>query len=185
MPRYQLIYSDCPWWYSDRQKHRPETYQRMRPRELRAMGPALQRLAADDAALLLWATGPKMLEATHLFASWGFAYKTVAFVWCKSTNDGEGERNTQGHYSLPSSEYVLLGTRGSPAVCGHPKQVHREPPTEHSAKPPLFRNLAVEMFGPVPRLELFARGVLPPGWDAHGDQATYPTTTVQEVFRAY
>ena len=185
MSGYNLITADPPWWYGDAQGHRPDNYHRMRPRELRAMGPAVQELAAEDAALLLWATGPMLLEAIDLCRAWGFRYRTVAFVWCKATIDGEGERNTQGHYTLPSAEYVLLGVRGSPKVHAHPRQVVRMQPGAHSAKPQIFRELFGELFGDVARLELFARGELPPGWDAWGDQAAQPAPRAVEVFNAY
>lgn len=39
----------------------------------------------------------------------------------------------------------------------------------HSAKPPIFLDLAVELFGDLPRIDVFAR-VHTPGWHAIGDQ---------------
>jgi len=79
MARYNVILSDNPWEYQDKQRHRPSNYRRMSMAELRAMGTWVSNLARQDAALFLWSTGPMMLHATRLFLHWGgFRYVTVA-----------------------------------------------------------------------------------------------------------
>ena len=47
-------------------------------------------------------------------------------------------------------------------------------PKEHSRKPAIFRDLIVELLGDRPRIELFARGQVPSGWDGWGDEFTGP-----------
>ncbi|MDX7178677.1 MT-A70 family methyltransferase, partial [Klebsiella pneumoniae] len=44
------------------------------------------------------------------------------------------------------------------------------PRMEHSAKPPIVRDKLVELVGDIPRIELFARGVMPDGWQGWGNQ---------------
>jgi N6-adenosine-specific RNA methylase IME4 len=170
MKRYTVILSDPPWWYADRQRHRPSNYKRMKERELRALN--VHMLGADDSALLMWCTGPTIADgqAHRVMWSWGYEPRTVAFVWGKVTQDGTRPKNTAGHYTLPSYEYVLLGVRGSVPVIGNPYQELRSNPGEHSEKPKEIHERVVQLFGDVPRLEMFARGHVPEGWDGHGDQ---------------
>ena len=120
----------------------------------------------------------------QLFPHWGFRYVSIGFTWCKSTKDGERPKSTQGHYSLPSTELCLLGVRGSPRVVGHPQQEVREPPREHSRKPDVVRDRIVQLFGDVPRIELFARGPVPPGWDSWGNEAEVVTLSAAEALHA-
>ena len=39
----------------------------------------VQDMAADNCALFLWATFPKLPEALEVIKSWGFQYKTLGF----------------------------------------------------------------------------------------------------------
>jgi N6-adenosine-specific RNA methylase IME4 len=64
---------------------------------------------------------------------------------------------------------------------GHPKRLHAgihqivDSPViidrigEHSAKPPIFRDLIIKLMGPLPRVELFAREKID-GWDRWGNE---------------
>lgn len=45
------------------------------------------KIAAKDCACFMWATMPKLPDALALMKSWGFQYKTVAFVWVKSKSE--------------------------------------------------------------------------------------------------
>jgi N6-adenosine-specific RNA methylase IME4 len=45
------------------------------------------------------------------------------------------------------------------------------PRGEHSRKPAIVRNKIVELLGDRSRVELFARGAVPDGWNSWGDQA--------------
>ena len=44
----------------------------------------VSEIAEKDCALFLWATFPQLKEALQLIKTWGFQYKTVAFVWLKT-----------------------------------------------------------------------------------------------------
>jgi site-specific DNA-methyltransferase (adenine-specific) len=128
-------------------------------------------IAAEDAALLLWTTGPMMPLALHLLVRWGFYYKTVAFTWTKTCRK-QTDRDFigMGHSTRTGSEFCLLGTRGrlrrrSASV----RQVIRRPVMRHSQKPPEVRDRIVELYGDLPRVELFARDRVP-GWSAWGNE---------------
>jgi N6-adenosine-specific RNA methylase IME4 len=74
-----------------------------------------------------------------------------------------------GHYTRANAEFVLLGARGHPrrASAGVPSLVVA-PRQEHSRKPDVVRQRIDALVGEVPRIELFARGRLPVGWDGWG-----------------
>lgn len=75
-----------------------------------------------------------------------------------------------GKSTRANAEPLLIGYRGR--LGREDAGVHQVvmlPVREHSAKPPEFRDLIVQLVGDRPRLELFARQHVP-GWDAHGNQ---------------
>lgn len=43
----------------------------------------VRKLGTDSAILFMWATFPNMGDALKVMESWGFEYKTAAFVWVK------------------------------------------------------------------------------------------------------
>lgn len=177
--RYRVVLADPPWKYGDKQTNRKANYRRMTLREIRQMG--VGSIVARDAALLLWATAPLLPEAVSVMGAWGFTYTTVGFVWVKTRKKPKepGEKHPvrgMGHYTRSNAELCLLGIRGRGVrVVSHSVgQVILEPRREHSAKPACVRDRIVQLFGDVPRVELFARGEVPEGWDAWGDEAVNP-----------
>lgn len=169
MKRKSIILADPPWLYGDKQGNRKGNYARMRPRDIRALNVHL--LAADDAALFLWSTGPMLPTALSVMQAWQFEYRTVAFVWSKVSKAG-APRITIGHYTRPSTEFCLLGVRGRIEVQSHSVRqlVESVPEPLHSRKPAVVRERIVELLGDLPRVELFARERVE-GWDAWGDEA--------------
>lgn len=172
LPRYQVIYADPPWPYSNEQSGDPARggtgYPRMEMRDLRAL--PVWRLAAPDCALFLWTTGPKVAESRHgeLFAAWGFRGVTRAFTWIKLNPSGVGLKSGLGYWTNGNAEDVYLGVRGHPKrVAKNVKQVIEWPVSNHSAKPAEVRDRIVQLMGDVPRIELFARERAE-GWDATG-----------------
>lgn len=85
--KYQIIYADPPWEYrqsGSKTKARgmaKQHYPTMSTNEIAAL--PICDLAADSAILFLWATFPNIDQALKVIASWGFIYKTAAFVWVK------------------------------------------------------------------------------------------------------
>lgn len=177
---YPVILTDPPWKYGDKQANRSDTYPRMALRDLIRMDAG--QLAAKDAAMFMWATAPLMSEAIRLLEAWGFTYKTIAFTWIKMTKEGNPSMG-MGHYTRSNAEFCLLGTRGK-ALRRESKSVHSvvlEPRREHSRKPDCVRDRIVELFGDVPRMEMFARGSVPDGWCSHGNEAEHCCTTAKEL----
>lgn len=83
--KYSIIYADPPWAYDDKCLHRggAERHYRTMPLVDICKLP-IDPIAAADSVLFMWATFPKLREATAVFEAWGFEYKTCAFVWVKT-----------------------------------------------------------------------------------------------------
>ena len=137
-------------------------------------------LAAPDSALFLWATFPQLPEALRLIRAWGFAYKTVAFVWLKQNRKSPGWFYGLGFWTRANAEVCLLATRGHPKRCA--ANVHQfiiSPVQEHSRKPEEARDKIMALMGDLPRVELFARQS-PPGWDVWGNEVE-PTVGLRDI----
>ena len=99
------------------------------------------------------------------------AYVTVAFVWSKKTVNGKTVSNL-APWTLKNCELCLMGTRGRMVQY---KQKNNIPQlveavrTRHSEKPEEVRRRIEELFGDVPRIELFARKRFH-GWDCWGNE---------------
>jgi len=191
-PIYNIIYVDPPWTYNDRKLVRldgkvPKAgmgagnhYQCMANAEMAAL--EIPILAAENCALFLWVTGPHLFSPMELINGWNaqvklkknqFRYTNKAFCWQKITVKG----NTfpgRGHWNFHNTEDCLLFMKGSFEV---QKIVHEEIRVPHqrgsdnkiihSRKPAVVRDRIVEMFGDLPRIELFATERTP-GWDCTG-----------------
>jgi len=84
--KYNIIYADPPWsykTYSSKGKGRSAEahYSTMSIEEICKL--PINKIAANDCALLMWTTFPTMQYAFQALNAWGFIYKTVAFVWIK------------------------------------------------------------------------------------------------------
>lgn len=171
--KYSLIYADPPWSYRDKanagKRGAGHKYPTMGDLDIEAMGGWVYNLAADDCALAMWATFPRIDAALEVMASWGFKYKTVAFTWVKTTKTGKPFWG-MGNWTRANAEVCLLGIRGRPKrVSAAVHSVITAPVREHSRKPDEARDRLVQLLGDVPRIELFARQRAP-GWDAWGNQ---------------
>jgi N6-adenosine-specific RNA methylase IME4 len=168
---YDLILADPPWLFVSwgqslvgRQNH----YPRMATDAICAL--PVRDVAAPAAALLLWATGPRLPDALEVMTAWGFTYKALAFTWVKVNADNSPAMGL-GYYTRGNAELCLLGTRGeglSPKAQDIPSIIVSRR-RAHSQKPDSQYDYAGRLFGPVRRLELFARRRWP-GWDAWGSE---------------
>ena len=107
----------------------------------------------------------KVIEA------WGFEYKTLAFLWEKTTleDEEEGLAWGNGYWTRSNSEPCLLATRGNPErLAFDVHQVVRHPALKHSEKPEEVAR-RIERLAAGPYLELFARRERP-GWVTWGDE---------------
>ena len=62
-------------------------------------------IADNDCLLFMWTTGPQLANAVELGETWGFEYKTVAFVWDKMIHN-------PGRYTLSQTEFILAFKKG-------------------------------------------------------------------------
>lgn len=170
--KYKVIYLDPPWSYNDKNANGERgaifKYPCMSLHELIRM--PIDRIADEDCAMFMWATGPMLPDAFQLLRAWEFKYKNVAFVWTKQNKKGPGSFFGLGHWTRTNTEFCLLATSGKPErVDASVKQDLFSPITAHSEKPGSIRRRIVRLMGDVPRIELFARHHVP-GWDAFGNQ---------------
>lgn len=170
MEGYRIIYADPPWRYfnPDAPCGTGRHYGTMTTDMI--CGLPVGALAAETARLFLWTTMPQIPDALRVMAAWGFEYRTCAFCWVKSNRSGgEGLFWGLGYYTRSNAELCLLGRRGGamPRASRRVHQVVITPVREHSRKPDEVRDGIVELFGDLPRIELFARERVP-GWDAWG-----------------
>jgi len=175
---FRVIYADPPWLYTAEQHGKGSdqyskigqdtvlaTHYPSMPTEAICALP-VKDIAADDAVLFIWTTSPKLFETADVIKAWGFTYK-ASIVWDKV-------KHNVGHYVSVRHEFLLIATRGSclpDSRTLHDSVISIER-TEHSVKPAYFRELIDEMYTPQgnDRIELFARGDLPDGWQGWGNE---------------
>lgn len=173
--KYNIIYADPPWKYNDRNS--PGTkfgggagghYKMLSMREIESF--PISAIADENCALLLWCTFPHLHKQIKLFEKWGFKYKTLGFSWIK-TNPRDGKPFFGiGYYAKSNCEVCLLGIKGKmKPVSNSVSSCVIAPRMAHSKKPDEIRDKIVELFGDLPRIELFARKHAD-GWDCWGDE---------------
>lgn len=168
--KYNIVYADPPWRYQlNKGRGIAENhYPTMSIKEICAL--PINRITDKDAVLFLWITFPQLPEALKVMESWGFNYKTAAFVWVKQNKSGNGFFFGLGHWTRSNAEICLLGIKGHPRrISNKVFQLIVSPRAEHSKKPEEVRTKIVELMGDLPRVELFARQETP-GWDRWGNE---------------
>src|ERR1700733_12440484 len=91
--KYNLIYADPPWSYTQKSVGRGnksganDKYSLMSLSDIKAM--PINELTDDNALLFMWATVPLLNQAFELIPSWGFTYKTL-IIWEKTGLLGMG-----------------------------------------------------------------------------------------------
>lgn len=173
MKKYQIIYADPPWSYNDKMSghsfsldHEYKTQSKDWISNL-----SVGSISENNSVLFLWAVSPQLPEAIQVMKAWGFKYTTVAFCWSKKTKNGK-EVSNLGRWTMGNIELCLLGVKGKPNKLRLDKSVKQlviAERTKHSKKPEEVRNRIVQLFGDIPRIELFARHK-PKGWDVWGDE---------------
>ncbi len=186
MKKYQIIYADPPWQYSSKELYGDKINgykngQRKRFAKLERKYPTMSvrdicSLNIDlfmdkDCACFLWVTDSHLKEGIKVMESWGFKYKTIAFVWLKKYNTGTRVYNV-APWTLKSTEICLLGTKGKMSkykIADNIKQLVEAERTKHSKKPNEVRKRIEQLFSDPPRIELFAREKTK-GWDVWGNE---------------
>ena len=181
--QYKIIYADPPWQYRDKgnagKRGADHKYNTMTTKEIAAL--PIADISKKNAVCFMWITPPFLGEGLAVLESWGFKYKTIGFVWVKVKKmpsmrycgcyDPPSPIMGMGHYTRANTEIVLIGVRrkGLPRVSASVNSVILEPRRAHSQKPDTVRDRIVELYGDLPRIELFARERAK-GWDTWGDQ---------------
>lgn len=179
--KYQVIYADPPWDYGGKMQYDKTTikgenvgfekkiflssaifkYPTLKLKQLKELD--IASIADDDCLLFMWTTGPQMANSIELGEAWGFAYKTVAFVWDKMIHN-------PGRYTLSQTEFVLAFKKGKfpqPRGARNIRQMVNVRRGEHSVKPAEVIDGITKMFPEQDKIELFARNNYV-GWDNWG-----------------
>ena len=107
-----------------------------------------------------------------MIESWGFSYATCAFTWVKKNRKSDTWFMGCGNYTRANAELCILGTKGSCQKLRKSRSVRQICDAKierHSKKPDVIRDRIVDLFGDIPRIELFARNTTP-GWDVWGNE---------------
>jgi N6-adenosine-specific RNA methylase IME4 len=170
--KYNIIYADPAWNYTDKSLNRggaARHYKTMTDDEIQNL--QVQKIAAENCILFLWATFPKIQEALDVIEHWGFEYKTMGFTWIKKNKKSI---NTNfwgmGRWTRSNAEICLLATKGKPKrLNAGVHSVIETPIQRHSKKPDIVRDKIIQLVGDLPRIELFARETAD-GWDSWGNE---------------
>lgn len=173
MKKYGIIYADPPWHYRVYSKKgagrsAESHYPTMTIEEIQAL--PVSELADKDCALFMWITFPLLKESLSVLSSWGFKFKTIAFVWIKQNRKSDSQFWGMGYWTRANAEFCVLATKGKPKRMA--KNVHQVIVShieEHSKKPDEARRRIVRLMGDLPRIELFARQKSA-GWDVWGNE---------------
>ena len=170
--KYNIIYADPPWQYRSKECLAKKSilngelnthYPTMSLEELKTI--PIDRFSEKDSLLFMWTTGPQLANSIELGESWGFEYKTVAFVWDKQITN-------PGSYTMSQCEICLVGKKGkipSPRGARNIRQFLSERRSKHSKKPDEIRDRITAMFPEQSKIELFARQNAN-GWDCWGNE---------------
>jgi N6-adenosine-specific RNA methylase IME4 len=130
----------------------------------------IYNLADDDCILFMWVTFPLLQEGLDTIKAWGFTYKTIGFNWVKKNKKANSWFWGMGNWTRSNSEICLIGVKGKPErISASVHSVVDTPIEQHSKKPDEVRDRIVQLCGDVPRVELFARQLIP-GWDIWGNE---------------
>jgi N6-adenosine-specific RNA methylase IME4 len=182
--KYEIVYADFPWPYTSFGTAKLP-YGHMSEQQIASFD--WSKFVDRRCIVFCWATGPKLDVAFRCGEVWrkqyNLHYQGMPYIWVKTTKAGKPIRASGPRPRLvkPLDEFVLAFSttpkaRTFPLLTEAQTQHVFAPKVgrgEHSKKPAVFRELIVELLGDRPRIELFAREVVP-GWDGWGDQ--YPKT---------
>jgi N6-adenosine-specific RNA methylase IME4 len=183
---FGIILADPPWFFRTRtdfvSKRDPRHHYKggvMSIAQITEM--PIADLAAPDAHLFLWTTGPMLEKAFGVIRAWGFRYSGVAFTWIKLKKSFDDRQprmlsyaDSDFHVGLgfttrKNAEFCLLGRRGSAKrLARDVRELIIAPRREHSRKPDTTYE-RIERYAAGPYLELFGRQERP-NWTVRGDE---------------
>lgn len=195
--KYNIIYADPAWEYNERNNGHTKFgrgvhgyYPVMSYSDIKAL--RVQDIADDNCALILWVTFPLLDKQIKIIEHWGFRYCTIAFVWIKTNKRQNLEQASffpceyldtffgVGYYTKSNTEICLLGMKGQVPVKDNTiSNIILAPREEHSKKPNIVRDKITDLFGDIPRIELFARDKAY-GWDVWGNEVNNDVELVKQ-----
>ena len=160
--KYDIIYADPPWKQNDKLRsakdqsivHVSNYYSSMTFKQLSDM--QIDSIANKNSLLFLWVVSASIKECIEVGESWGFAYRTIAFIWYKKNTN-------MGNYTMPNCELCAVFKRGNipkPRGSRGIQQFVSAQRGRHSQKPTEVRCRINQMFPSQSKIELFAR----PDW---------------------
>lgn len=186
---YEIVYCDFPWAGYTPFGTARLTYEQMTEQEIAEFD--WSRFMAKRCAVFSWVTGPKLDLAMRCAEQWrarhSLHYQGIAYIWVKTTQHGYPIKASgpRPRFVKPLDELLLVFSTHpnervfpllSESQVQHqlwpdhdwPVDYVLEPKQQvHSRKPPIFRDLIVELLGDRPRIELFAREACD-GWARWG-----------------
>jgi len=181
---YSLIYADPPWQFQVRSRESgldrapDKHYQTTRTADLFTFLTDEKVEVSNNAILIMWVYDPMLPDALTLAQAWGFSFVTVAFRWLKArseTPDLFGEDSVcfgLGYHTRGGGceeAWLFKRGRGLPVLRHDIRKEFYAPRREHSRKPGRVRGWLTDLYGDVPRVELFARETAH-GWDVVGNE---------------
>ncbi len=176
---YNVVVADPPWDHygaPDKWAAAAKFYPLMTDAELATL--PVSRLLATKAVLFMWCTSSSLARAIELLGHWGVYYRGVAFVWCKTAQNGRpiGAQGVRPSITKPLTEFVIAGAtqpRGRPLPLASEsiRQTVFAPRGAHSEKPEEVQSAIEQMYPTMPKAELFARRMRP-GWACWGNELT-------------
>jgi N6-adenosine-specific RNA methylase IME4 len=183
--RYPIIFADPPWQFTafpaDLRIRAPELhYQTMSLQDICDLQIG-EKIATPDAVLFLWVPAALLFDyGKPVLDAWGFEYRGN-FVWAKDHDLSDtARRYGLGLYCRSQHEHLLIATRGErlhPNPSDLSSSVIYAPRREHSRKPDEAYEIIERMYPELPKIELFARGPVRPGWKIWGNQADPPSAS--------
>lgn len=188
---FGCILADPPWHFRARTALQTRNFKCARDAEkhyavmglddIKAM--PVKDLAAPDAHLFIWTTGPCLRQTFEVMEAWGFRYSAVAFTWVKLKRSIDTRQlrvlptaESDLHVGLglttrKNAEFCLLGRRGSARRNAKDvREIILSPVREHSRKPDEAAR-RIERYCDGPYLELFARAPRE-GWTVWGNETS-------------
>ncbi|MDC9599015.1 MT-A70 family methyltransferase, partial [Xenorhabdus sp. XENO-2] len=195
--KYSLILADPPWQYNNAASNGAANNHYTTTDFYSLTRLPIEQIAAKNSVLAMWYTGNFTLEAIKLAEAWRFTVKTMKlFTWVKLNKLAmdridkaiqEGSlldswdfmellntetRMNGGNYTRSNSEDMLIAVRGNglPRQSASVKQIIYSCLGEHSQKPREAHYRLKQLYGNLPRIELFARETVE-GWDLWGNES--------------
>lgn len=171
--QYKIILIDPAWFYNDKghagKRGAEYKYKAMTDTDILSL--PIKDIAAPQAALFLWITMPRLPFGFEVMKAWGFKHKTTAFTFVKKNKIADTFFIGTGSYTRANPELCLLGFNGKPLTrkAKNVQQLVVSHIQQHSQKPAEVRDRIVQLFGDLPRIEIFARPPIIDGWDMIGN----------------